>query len=104
METLASQILNSGLSRAYSPWWVDLDEYGRGNLRVKCWDHEVSERHIDEATGEGVKVVNVTGRQLYAAHVAAALDGALCCAGEPYCAEDADQVLQRAAYGRTVYG
>ncbi len=100
---IARQIADAGMTRSWAPWWLDIEPGGRGELQVTHWE-DVPERDIDEATGAGVSRSRITSAALRAAREAAEDAGATCCPRGWYCAEDADQILQRAVYGRTVWG
>ena len=102
--TIAAQIDGAGMWSGYSPWWVELRVRAHGALEVTYWDGDLHEHEIDPETGEGVLTRVVTSAELRAAREAAEAEGVMCCDRGYWCASDADQVLQRAVYGLTVWG
>lgn len=88
---------------SYAPWWLD--------SRVNSRAYEVTHWRKGAESDDEVDKTVLSTAHLVAAFDAAARVGALCCARAMTeddwgmgCAEDYDQIMQRAVYGELVYG
>lgn len=89
----------------YAPWVWGLTPVGRGALHVQHCLPDCEAPDSPCACLEAQHASTLTAASLRTAFLAARTARALCCPDpQNFCAEDADQVLQRALYGGTVFG
>lgn len=103
--TTLADTIDGSHDTQYAPWVWRLTPTGRGALFVQhCTpDCEVPESAC--ACFEAQQQSTLTAGALRTAYRQARDVGALCCPEpENFCAEDADQVLQRALYSQLVFG
>lgn len=103
--TTLAEAIDGSHDTQYAPWIWRLTPTHRGALLVQHCTPECEVPESACACFEAQHQIALVARSLRTAYRQARDAGALCCPEpENFCAEDADQVLQRALYGRLVFG
>lgn len=97
--------LENSTEYRYAPWIHQVTTNPRGAIAVIHCAKECDYPGDNCECSPEENTTTATSREIRTAYTAATLAGALCCTKpENFCAEDADQILQRLAYGKTIFG